>query len=137
MTKPVRSPRSRPTLKKINEEMKQWSALLSDELLGWPQVAARPMFGMLAFYRGRKIFAALPRTRAMGAANSVSFKLRTPSGRDKLRAPSTRQAKELRADPRVRWNPMARSGWISFELEAGRDLNRALHWFTRAYEAAK
>jgi hypothetical protein len=108
--------------------MKQWSAMLSDELLGWPQVAARPMFGMLAFYRGRKIFAAVPRTRALGAANAVIFK---------LRAPSPRQEKELRADPRVRWNPMARSGWISFELEAGRDLNRALHWFTRAYQAAK
>ena len=108
--------------------MKQWSAMLSDELLSWPQVATRPMFGMLGFYRGKKIFAAVPHTRALGAANAVIFK---------LHAPSPRQKNELLADSKVQWNPMARAGWISLQLESGSDLNQALRWFSRAYQAAK
>jgi len=45
--------------------MRQWSDLLLREILGWPNVSSRPMFGMTAVYRGKAIFGVLPRTRAM------------------------------------------------------------------------
>jgi len=52
-------------------------AFLERELASWPQVSTKPMFGMLAFYRGKRIFAALPRTRALGADNALIYKLPT------------------------------------------------------------
>ena len=57
--------RLRPKLPKIPEEMRQWSDLLLREILGWPDVSSRPMFGMTAVYRGNVIFGVLPRTRAI------------------------------------------------------------------------
>ena len=68
--------RPRPALVRVSEEMKQWSALLGGELERWPGVRTKPMFGFVGYYRGRKIFAALPITRAMNSANSIIFKLR-------------------------------------------------------------
>jgi hypothetical protein len=35
--------------------MKQWSAMLENELRSWPHVATRPMFGLLGFYRKKMI----------------------------------------------------------------------------------
>jgi hypothetical protein len=66
---------SRPKLPRIPEEMRQWSDLLLQEILGWPDVSSRPMFGMTALYRGNGIFGVLPRTRAMDTPYSVSFKI--------------------------------------------------------------
>ena len=62
-------------LPKANAEMQRWCALLEEEVLVWPQVKSRPMFGMLALYRGKKIFAALPRTRAAETEFSLLIKL--------------------------------------------------------------
>jgi len=72
--------RTRPKLPKVPEEMQQWSELLLHEILHWPQVTSRPMFGMTAVYRKNAIFGVLPRTRAMGTKYSISFKIpqRTP-----------------------------------------------------------
>ena len=115
--------RPRPKLPRIPEEMRQWSDLLLREILGWPNVSSRPMFGMTAVYRGKAIFGVLPRTRAMDTPYSVSFKilLRNPSLQKRLEAdlrilPSTRDAK-----------------WISFELQSGEDLPDAIRWFAQAY----
>ena len=126
---PVMKPRTkterrpRPKLPRIPEEMRQWSDLLLREILGWPKVSSRPMFGMTAVYRGNAIFGVLPRTRAMDTPYSVSFKilLRNPSLKKRLEAdlrilPSTRDAK-----------------WISFELQSGEDLPDAIRWFAQAY----
>lgn len=68
-TKPAVPKRARPERPRrkmplVSDEMKHWSAMLRSELEGWPQATARPMFGMLGIYRGKKIFAALPVTRA-------------------------------------------------------------------------
>jgi hypothetical protein len=73
--------RTRPKLPKVPEEMQQWSELLLHEILRWPQVTSRPMFGMTAVYRKNAIFGVLPRTRAMGTKYSISFKIpqRTPN----------------------------------------------------------
>ena len=59
-----------------SEEMKQWSAMLGSELSTWPKVTARPMFGLRGFYRGKKIFAALPVTRAIKNPNSLIFRIK-------------------------------------------------------------
>ncbi|HEY6252357.1 MAG TPA: luciferase family protein [Candidatus Angelobacter sp.] len=103
--------------------MKQWSALLEAELSNWPAVTTRRMFGMLAFYRKGKIFAALPRTRCFETPRSVAFKL------DPM---TPRTVKLLQADARI---PSTReeSRWISFELSSPADLNDALKWFDLAY----
>jgi hypothetical protein len=115
--------RSRPKLPRIPEEMRQWSDLLLREILGWPDVSFRSMFGMMAVYRGKAIFGALPRTRAMDTPYSVSFKILS-------RSPSLK--KRLEADPRIL--PSTRDAkWISFELRSGDDLSDAIRWFTLAY----
>jgi hypothetical protein len=115
--------RPRPKLPRIAEEMRQWSDLLLREVLGWPDVTSRPMFGMTALYRGNAIFGVLPRTRAMDTPYSVSFKIMSPN-------PSLK--KWLQADSRIL--PSTRDAkWISFELQSGDDLADAIRWFTHAY----
>ncbi len=113
-------------LPKITDEMKEWSALLGTELATWPGVTTKPMFGMTAFYRGKNIFAVLPKTRAFQTAKSVGFRLENPSAA---------MAKKLSADARVISNPIG-SKWISFEIDSPEDLNAALEWMGRAYEKA-
>src|SRR5258708_4729562 len=99
--------RPRPPLVAPSEEMRAWSAALEKELLTWPQVSIKPMFGFRAAYRGKRIFAALPRTRALVGSNLVEFKLQPP--------PKRLVGKAAR-DPRVRISAMSRAGWASFEL---------------------
>ena len=108
------------------QETRQWSALLERELLRWPAVTAKPMFGCLALYRAARIFAVLPRTRALGTACSVNFKLR--------RRPEKWKS-ELQNDERVRAEKPG-AQWVVFELRSDQDLNDALRWFERAYKQA-
>jgi len=54
--------RKGPKMLRVSEETKQLSAMLGTELSTWPRVTTRPMFGLRGFYRGKKIFAALPVT---------------------------------------------------------------------------
>jgi hypothetical protein len=72
---------ARPKLPKASEEMKAWSGALAAEVAGWPQVTTRAFFGFTALYRRDRIFALLPRTRAMATPNSLAFKL-DPRTRD-------------------------------------------------------
>jgi hypothetical protein len=65
--------------------MRQWSYLLSREILRWPDVSSRPMFGMMGVYRGYAIFGVLPRTCAMDTPYSVSFKIQSRNPRLKKR----------------------------------------------------
>jgi hypothetical protein len=113
----------------ISEEMKQWSAMLAQELGVWPQVASRPMFGMLGFYRRRKIFAALPVTRGIATANSLIFRFDPMPQELKKRA-----LKEPRIATEGR-SPGAR--WFAFEVGSAADLRDALWWLNQAYERAK
>jgi len=120
--------RARPSLVRISEEMKQWSALLGGELERWSGVTTKPMFGFVSFYRGRNIFAALPRTRAMNSASSIIFKLRRASSKG---------VAELRRDPRARVSEKGMAGWQSLEVGSTADLKHALDWLDRAYRAAR
>lgn len=108
--------------------MKQWSALLGAELLTWPGVTTKPMFGFVSYYRGRIIFAALPKTRALNSASSIIFKLRR--GAPGLLA-------ELRRDSRAGVSGKGMAGWQSFEISSTADLKDALAWLDRAYRTAR
>ncbi len=77
------------------------------------------MFGMLAFYRGKNIFAAVPRSRAAETPFSLLVKL--PGVRHEgLRSAS---------------GPGA--GWVTFEMNSSVDTSEALRWLERAYEKAR
>jgi hypothetical protein len=86
------------------------------------------MFGFRGMYRGEKIFAVLPRTRALVGANLIEFKLKNPAPRLVARAAR---------DERVRINPEAKQGWCSFELRSGRDLRDCLWWLNLSWRAAQ
>jgi len=107
-----------PKLWKIGTEMKRWCALLEEEVGSWPEVRTKPMFGMVALYRGTKIFAAVPRTRAAGTETSVLIKL-----------PGTR-------NHQLRTTSGPGAGWTTFEIEAESDISEALKRLERAYEKA-
>jgi hypothetical protein len=116
--------RERPKMPPVSEEMKQWSAMLKAELIGWPQVTSRPMFGMSGIYRRKKIFAALPVTRGFDTPSSIIFRF------DPMSADLNQRAlKEPRITPGTRW--------FSFEIKSTEDLRDALWWLNQAYEAAK
>ena len=106
----------RPKLFKIDAEMKRWCSLLEQELLAWPEVSTKPMFGMIGFYHGKNIFAAIPRTRAAETARSLLIKL---PGLD---------------DRRLKRTTGPGSGWVTYELESANDITDALTWLERAYE---
>lgn len=116
-----------PPLLRVAEDMKEWSALLGAELETWPGVSARPMFGMVAFYRGKKIFAAVPRTRALGSPNSFIFKLEGASAAVERRALN---------DARVNASAMGAAKWLAMEVFSAADLRPALEWLDRAYRIA-
>ena len=106
----------RPKLVKIDPEMQRWCALLGEEISTWPDVSAKPMFGLTGFYHGQNIFAAIPRTRAAGTARSILIKVPGVS------------------DRRLKSASGPGSGWVAFELESASDINEALLWLERAYE---
>lgn len=109
----------RPRLVKISDEMRRWCALIEDEIGQWPGVSRRPMFGMTAFYRERAIFAAVPRTRAVGTPWSILIKqpggVRGRAGR--VRTPG--------------------AGWVTFDLQGDEDVSRALARLEHAYRRAR
>jgi len=85
------------------------------------------MFGFKALYRGKRIFAILPRTRGMGTPNSLAFKLEKAGPRVLAR---------LHKDSRIQTTTMQARRWFVFEMSSDRDLKDVLDWLGRAYEAA-
>jgi hypothetical protein len=110
-----------------SEEMKAWAAALAVETATWPQVQSCVFFGFTALYREDKIFALLPRTRALEPPNSIAFKLESAGPRMVARA---------RRDSRLGHAEMQKSRWFTFALSAEGDLRDVLEWLLRAYEAA-
>lgn len=117
----------RPKLLSISEEARRWSALLESELLAWPGVIAKRMFGFRAVYRGKKIFAALPNSRGFGPEPSILLKF------DPM--PPALLERALN-DSRVRGNTPGR-GWFSFTLSSDTDLHDALEWLNHCYKSAR
>ena len=106
----------RPKLFTTDAEMQRWCALLEQELFAWPEVNAKPMFGMRGFYHGKNIFAAIPRTRAPASARSLLIKL-----------PGVK-------DSRLKSASGPDSAWVAFELESLNDIPEALRWLEQAYQ---
>jgi hypothetical protein len=117
--------RSPAKLTHVSEAMKQWCALMESELLSWPQVTAKPMFGMVGFYRKDRIFAAIPRNRTIGQRDAVIFKLL--GGSEKLISSALN-------DSRAITTSLGKSGWIAMVTESMEDVRDALDWFSQAYE---
>ena len=110
-------------LYRASEEIKEWAGMLAAELATWPRVRSKPMFGLVSFYRGQKIFAALPRTRALTSPHSIIFKFHAENA-------ATRKARrELHAYPAAKW--------LSFQLRSPEDLGTAVEWLDLAYRSAK
>jgi len=124
--KAARGPKM-PRFHKLSPEMQRWSALLAEELEQWPGVTTKPMFGFTSFYRGKTIFAAVPKTRALGSANSVIFKLPEDS---KWRGAALK-------DSRIQPGNIETHKWFPFEIGSESDLRDALLWFERAFQSAK
>jgi hypothetical protein len=128
--KDSRVPRARrATFAPISEDMRRWSALLEAELVTWPGVSTKSMFGFLSFYRADRIFAALPRTRGFHSWSSFILKFNP--------MPAALLAK-ARADARMDTNTrVPGKGWFSFEIASEGDLRDVLGWLAHAYQAAK
>lgn len=121
-------PRRRAKFHPISEEMRQCSALLEAELLTWPRVAAKPMFGFRSFYRGKTIFAAIPRSREFDPVGSILLKF------DPLLPALAKQGK---SDSRFgSWTRIPGRGWFTFTLNSADDLRDALWWLSQAHSAA-
>ena len=103
------------------------AAALVVETATWPQVQSRVFFGFTALYRGDKIFALLPRSRALEPPNSIAFKLESAGPRIVARA---------RRDSRIGHTEMQKTRWFTFALSAEGDLRDVLEGLLRAYEAA-
>jgi hypothetical protein len=110
-----------------SEEMKAWAAALAVETATWPQVESRVFFGFTALYREDKIFALLPRTRALEPPNSIAFKLDSAG---------PRMVARVRRDSRIGHTEMQKARWFTFALNAEADLRDVLEWLLRAYEEA-
>jgi len=120
-------PPQRPKLSPISEEMRRWSALLESELVSWPAVIAKPMFGFRGIYRRKKIFAALPHSRGFGSDASILLK---------YKAMPPALLKQAESDTRLHTNTPGK-GWFSFTLNSEDDLRDALAWLNHSYDSAK
>jgi hypothetical protein len=113
----------------IDDEMKELSAMLEKEVSDWPGISKKPMFGYQGLYRDGKIFAALPRSRAMKSPRSFMFKFASVS-------PAILES--AKKDSRVDiFSRVPGPGWFMFELDEASATKDALGWLGRAYEAAK
>jgi hypothetical protein len=111
-----------------NEEIRRLAALIAGEVLTWPKVASKKMFGMNSLYRGAHIFAALPDKRAFFSGQCVIFKLHHLD--DRL-------DRKLANDPRVNRSGRIGAKWFGYELDTAKDINGAIDWLGEAYEQAK
>jgi hypothetical protein len=117
----------RPKLPPVSDQMRAWSSALAAEFAGWPQVTAKSFFGFTALYRGKHIFAVLPRTRAWGNGNTLAFKIDHPPAGFRS---------QLDRDPRIGSMDMQKSRWFTLELSCDNDLHDAIDWLGHAYDRA-
>src|SRR5258708_80291 len=101
----------RPKLAPVSEEMRRICELLARELLRWPDVSMRRMFGMRAVYRGKVVFAMLPDKRALENPQAIAYKRFEVQGKDDEK-------------------------WKRFELENEKHIASALDHLDRAYRKA-
>src|SRR3954462_10996880 len=105
---------------RVSDEVRVFSEFLLNELLSWPGVSSKHMFGLKGVYRDKVIFAALPSTRALNTSCSVSFKLPT-------KTPAILKA--IEPDDRRLTSDLRTHIWLSFEIRTDRDIPDAIEWF--------
>ena len=115
-----------PKLLHVSEEMKRLAGLLEAEMLAWPNVTSRPMFGLNGIYRGPNIFAVLPRTRAMDEPDSIAFRLLKRS----------RHIMDQLANDKQIVTPTPEAKWITFVMKSDSEIHAALKWLALAYRQA-
>jgi hypothetical protein len=126
--KPKAKRAAMPKFFRVDEEMRLWASLLEGELVKWPGVKTKPMFGLASFFRNKSIFAAVPRTRALRSPQSIILKF------DPVPAPLL---EKIKAEPRIAERaPGPGAGWHAFELRSHVDVRDALWWLNQAYELA-
>jgi len=118
----------RAPLPPISEQIKAWSAALAAELSDWPQVTQKSFFGFTALYRGKKMFALLPRTRSVFQGNAIAFRLEQAGH-------STRSG--IERDRRISAFDKDKTRWFTFELSTNSDLRDALEYLAMAFEGAR
>lgn len=118
-----------PKFFRADEETKRLGSLLEEELVKWPGVRTKPMFGMVSFFRSKSIFAAVPRTRALRSPQSIIFKF------DPVPAALL---EKIKAEPRIAERaPGPGAGWHAFDLRSHEDVRDALWWLNQAFEFAE
>ena len=95
--------------------------MLESELAGWRGVTLKPMFGLVVLFHRGELFAALPRTRALGSPYSVLYKMNDPR-----KTPRGQRKSGMTAG----------AGWETLEIQSAADLRAALDIFNKAYLAA-
>jgi hypothetical protein len=112
----------------VSEQMKAWSTALAAELVDWPQVTQKSYFGFTALYRGKKMFALLPRTRSIFKSNAVAFCMEAANR-------STRTLFEK--DLRISAFDKDKTRWFTFELSGDADLHDALDYLGKALDCSR
>ncbi len=106
--------------------MRHYCNLIAAELLSWPHVSSRKMFGLTLFYRGKLPFVALPETLDFSDAESVGFRLHAASEVDR---------RAMQRHPSITAGRGAK--WINFALREESDLGEFLRWAEKAYESCR
>ena len=122
------SARPRRKMVRTSEEVQRWSALLAEEMISWPTVRSKPMFGFYAYYRGDALFTILPRTRGFDSGSLLILKF-NPMPEELLQ----RARGDARLDTSTR---VPEKGWFTFELAGEDDLRDALWWIEQAFACA-
>jgi len=113
----------------VDDEMKHRASMLQGEVVQWPGVKTKPMFGMVSFYRGESIFAAVPKTRTLRSPESIILKFSPVP---------IALCEKIETEPRLtRDAPGPGAGWHAFEVRSDGDIKDALWWLNQAYELAK
>jgi hypothetical protein len=120
--------RPRRKMVRTSEEVQRWSALLAGEMVAWPNVRSKPMFGFSAYYRGDVLFTILPRTRGFDSGRLLILKF-NPMPEELLQ----RARGDARLDTSTR---VPGKGWFTFELASEDDLRDALWWIQQAFACA-
>ena len=117
------------TLRPLDDELGE---ALRAELLGWPNMSARPVMGCLTFFRGKHM---------LGSYVNRSLSRKKPEW---MNRPGESTLVWIRLRPEDAQNALRRAGvqpsrlgfpnWIEIPLESRRMLEEAVRWFGHAYE---